>query len=448
MFKREFSFKKSVKFFLGIFLLTTISVLFYYITPILFAWTGPSEGPPGGNLDLVGIVRNRFSMVEANVSGNVEIDLSQGSVFKHTLTGNVTYTGITGYSTGKLNSFKLIVEQDSTEFYEITWPGSVNWRGHVVPSNPGLNTGAIYEFNTYDDGSNWYGFVFYLASAVFGPSPAFLSGVDFFDGTPEKGMIVFKTVGTYSIEPAEIGNVEVLVVAGGGGASRGGGGAGGYLYNGALIFPMESLTVKVGAGGAGGAPNSFGGDGGSSQFYTMTAVGGGGGADTNNATAGRTGGSGGGGGYNSGSGGVGTVGPPRQGYNGGIGYSVIAVPYCGGGGGGASAAGAVGNSVNGGKGGDGVNYFGFYYAGGGGGSWTIAPTGSPASGGLGGGGSAGDRGWNSPGIPGYPNTGGGGGGWHYQDAASMSGGSGGKGIVIVRWGGYSKNYNPTTNAVW
>ncbi len=161
MLKKKFGFKKSLKFFLGVFLLTTISVLFYYITPILFAWTGPSEAPPGGNIDLVGIVRNRFSMVEANVTGNVEIDLSEGSVFKHTLVGNVTYTGITGFSLGKLNSFKIIVEQDSVNLYEVTWPGNITWKNYEYPLNLALSSRGIYDFVTLDDGVTWYGSVYY-----------------------------------------------------------------------------------------------------------------------------------------------------------------------------------------------------------------------------------------------------------------------------------------------
>ncbi len=161
MLKKKLSFKKSLRFFLGVFVLTTISLVFYYITPILFAWSGPSDLPPGGNIDLVGIVRNRFNMVEENVSGNVEIDLSQGSVFKHTLTGNVTYTGIIGFSLGKLNSFKLVVEQDATNVYEIAWPGNITWKNYEYPLNLALSSRGIYDFVTLDDGATWYGSVYY-----------------------------------------------------------------------------------------------------------------------------------------------------------------------------------------------------------------------------------------------------------------------------------------------
>ncbi len=160
-FFRNLGLKKSLRFFFVTFLLTTISLVFYYITPILFAWSGPSDLPPGGNIDLVGIVRNRFNMVEESVSGNVEIDLSQGSVFKHTLTGNVTYTGITGFSLGKLNSFKLVVEQDAVNVYEIAWPGNIVWKTSDNPLNLSLSSFGVYDFVTFDNGLSWYGSLYY-----------------------------------------------------------------------------------------------------------------------------------------------------------------------------------------------------------------------------------------------------------------------------------------------
>ncbi len=159
--------KKRMKVVLSIFLLTTISLLFYYITPILFAWSGPSEPPPGGNLDLMGIVRNRFSMVEESVLGNVEIDLSEGSVFKHTLTGDVTYTGITGFSLGKQNSFRLIIKQNSSTLHAITWSTNIFWKNNEIPSPIPLSSEAVYDFITHDDGVTWYGSVFYEDRNVF-----------------------------------------------------------------------------------------------------------------------------------------------------------------------------------------------------------------------------------------------------------------------------------------
>jgi hypothetical protein len=116
-------------------------------------------------------------------------------------------------------------------------------------------------------------------------------------------------------KPAD-NNIEVLVVAGGGGGGfssgpvskgafiAGGGGGGGYIYVPAYPIPAGgSITVKVGAGGAGrtaqsGAPGGTGGNStfGNTAADTVTAKGGGGGAthyENSRVTAGN-GGSGGG----------------------------------------------------------------------------------------------------------------------------------------------------------
>ena len=114
-------------------------------------------------------------------------------------------------------------------------------------------------------------------------------------------------------------SVEVLVVAGGGGGgggklgTGGGGGAGRFIYHPSFqLADAGSISVKVGAGGSSGSTADFyqGGDGGDSEFvrdnsYQIIAKGGGGGAcpnesgSGNNFANGRNGGSGGGGGADS-----------------------------------------------------------------------------------------------------------------------------------------------------
>ncbi len=207
---RNLGLKKSLRFFFVTFLLTTISLVFYYITPILFAWSGPSDLPPGGNIDLVGIVRNRFNMVEESVLGNVEIDLSEGSVFKHTLTGNVTYTGITGYSTDKLNSFKIIVEQDSVNLYEVTWPVNVIWKISENPMNLSLSGVGVYDFVTFDNGLSWYGNVHYDSRNVFLLSGDIgLGGGDRYIGTTTNSKLSFRTNNTDRVTITNSGDVGI-----------------------------------------------------------------------------------------------------------------------------------------------------------------------------------------------------------------------------------------------
>lgn len=250
------------------------------------------------------------------------------------------------------------------------------------------------------------------------------------------GLHVFTGVGTHTLDctGGTAGTVEVLVVAGGGGGGGGGnggrgsgGGAGGLILNSSFAINAETITVTVGAGGAGGAvaytTAGAGLKGGNSSFSSLTAIGGGGGSGREDSTApGGSGGSGGGGGIsgNSKNGGSGTSG---QGNSGGANWPG-GPNYGAGGGGGAGEPGQRGSSTKGGDGGDGIEYptgSGVYYAGGGAGSY-YSNGGSNGFGGLGGGGNVGS--------PGTPNTGGGGGG---ANTASSTGNAGGSGMVIVKY---------------
>ena len=231
---------------------------------------------------------------------------------------------------------------------------------------------------------------------------------------------------------------EYLVVAGGGGAGgqrSGGGGAGGLLT--ATSFSVSATTISgitVGAGGAGGSTSGSsagqGTNGGNSVFSSITTTGGGGGGGGMNSGSwnnGKAGGSGGGGAANNGTGGAGTAGPPRQGYDGGD----LTGNQAGAGGGGAGAVGAdavTGTSAgpsDGSNGGIGVassiTGSSLFYAGGGG-SGAVGTAGT-------GGSSVGGNGTNSgsTGGAGAANTGSGGGG-----SATGTGGAGADGVVIIR----------------
>ena len=247
--------------------------------------------------------------------------------------------------------------------------------------------------------------------------------------------------------------VEVLIVAGGGGGGNdygGGGGAGGVIYNSSyLVTPGTSYPVTIGAGGA-GAPTvrsalAGGTSGQNSIFATLTANGGGGGGGSNSTGAnGKSGGSGGGGSGLLSPGALGGAGTSGQGNNGGTGGTTP--DYQGGGGGGAGQTGTNGTSPStNAKGGDGLQFSisgtSKYYGGGGG-----AGSGLPAAsvlygeGGLGGGGRGATH--TLPAELGQPNTGGGGGGANRYEASSGHaassigpGGSGGSGVVIVRYFG-------------
>jgi len=299
----------------------------------------------------------------------------------------------------------------------------------------------------------------------------------------------FTGPGTFNVTAA--GNaagsntVDYLVVAGGGGGGSqggGGGGAGGMRFSAttycapspsaprtgtALPVSVQGYGVVIGGGGGGAAASGPGGSGGTgsdgvnASFSTITSTGGGGGGRSGNTSGpgnenGNTGGSGGGTGKNrEQTAAVGNTPPvsPSQGFPGGP----VTFPTStgAGGGGGAGVAGTSGHGPGtpgpcggsqpqkAGPGGDGlqinINGSNTYYAGGGGGGTDVAACGATSplagTGGQGGGGG----GARSPGAPGSNNgqsgtvnTGGGGGGSEWE-CGSTTGGSGGSGIVIIRY---------------
>ena len=260
--------------------------------------------------------------------------------------------------------------------------------------------------------------------------------------------------GTNTERPSGKHTVEYLIVAGGGatGADNdGGGGAGGVLNDSVSMPDGTTFTLTVGEGGVGigtyptGAAQN--GDDSvltDSASLTLTAVGGGRGGQRGGAN-GQLGGSGGGGGsYLSSAGGTGGAGTPGQGNAGGTVNSNTS-PYAGAGGGGAGAAGGSGqagaagigvnkssiiNSTNATSAGVGeVSGSGVWFAGGGGAGSNTAGT---LSGGLGGGGDG--VVYPSSGGNGMANTGGGGGGCGSTAPARTNiGGSGGRGVIILRY---------------
>jgi hypothetical protein len=240
--------------------------------------------------------------------------------------------------------------------------------------------------------------------------------------------------------------VDYLIVAGGGaGGGYGGGGGAGGVVTGQYTTSASTYSLIVGPGGA-DAGHGLGNNGVNSSGFGVTAIGGGRGSHSGSGAA--SGGSGGGGDYSSTSGAAGT---PGQGNAGGDGYSDGGSNrYLGGGGGGAGAAGANAgtNGTYAGDGGAGTNAYstwatatstgvsGYYAAGGGGGASYASPYGTQysGSGGTGGGGQGGG-GNNNPNnaSDGANNGSGGGGAGYYNSAYGYNAGSGGDGIIIVRY---------------
>jgi hypothetical protein len=250
----------------------------------------------------------------------------------------------------------------------------------------------------------------------------------------------FTSSGSFAVE--EGGVIDYLVIAGGGGgatsteyasAGSGGGGGGGFQTGTMNVSSGITYTVTIGAGGAGGSGREVPGSQGGNTIFsgdstTLTSYGGGGGGKGYQyggwgGGAGGSGGGGGGGGNGGGiEGGVGVypgssyISVARQGYDGSSGHGPN---RAGGGGGGAgesrdryvyNANGANGAYST-------ISGTSVAYAGGGGGS---------GNGGVGGGGNTG----LGPASNGTTNRGGGGGGYGTSPGQA---GSGGSGVVIIRY---------------
>ena len=256
---------------------------------------------------------------------------------------------------------------------------------------------------------------------------------------------------TYTWTPTGELTADVLMVAGGGGGGGmigGGGGAGGLLLFDSATITNDQKTITVGNGSSGGVgwnngSNEGGYKGNDTTFTTFeTAIGGGAGRGYMGSRISPDGGSGGGSAlnHNGENSTPGTREPGKatsgQGYDGGPANSDN--PHQpGGGGGGAGGAGI--NSTSGSHGGLGKDLSetfgttygdsGYFASGGGGGNWH----GTAGTAYQGGGGNGTNS--TSKAGDGQKHTGGGGGAAGYSDLTSNStlGGSGGSGIVIIKY---------------
>jgi hypothetical protein len=256
----------------------------------------------------------------------------------------------------------------------------------------------------------------------------------------------FSTSGVFQVTGA--GEFEYLVIAGGGGGSaggsRGGGaGAGGYRTNvvgeisgggsapeTTLTLGVAAYTITVGAGGAGASTDDADGVQGSDSSIgsaNIVSVGGGKAAIGGGVSGGS--GSGASGSVYSLVGGSGTTGQGSAGGN-----ATAVHPYAGGGGGGAGSVGVSYSGSQSGAGGAGqsssITGTSIIRAGGGGGAATSQGA-VRGLGGIGGGGKGAAIGVLA--ISGAANTGSGGGSSENTNPPSLPAGSGGSGIVIIRY---------------
>lgn len=94
------------------------------------------------------------------------LDLESGNVFDITLDASCTLTFSNPPASGRAGSFTLIVRQNGTGGWTLTYPASVKWAGGTPPT---LSTAAsaidILTFCTVDGGTVWFGFLAGLAFA-------------------------------------------------------------------------------------------------------------------------------------------------------------------------------------------------------------------------------------------------------------------------------------------
>lgn len=106
----------------------------------------------GGETALTEVINKyREKLVTLN---NGTINLNEGNVFKHTLTGSATYS-ITNVS-DNAHSFTLIINMGSS-VSTLTFPPSVKWQGGEIPDLTATNKTYILTFMTIDGGTNWLG---------------------------------------------------------------------------------------------------------------------------------------------------------------------------------------------------------------------------------------------------------------------------------------------------
>jgi len=91
-----------------------------------------------------------------NETGTFALDWNAGQKQRATLTGNITTLNITDLDVGAAANFILVLIQDGTGGWTVTWPAAVLWPGGVAPT---LSAGAgdVDLIAFYWDGTNYYG---------------------------------------------------------------------------------------------------------------------------------------------------------------------------------------------------------------------------------------------------------------------------------------------------
>ncbi len=86
------------------------------------------------------------------------IDIADGNVHDLTLGSDCTLT-FTGATANVACSFTMLLRQDGTGGWEVTWPAELEWSGGTAPTlDTTASTVTALAFFTVDGGTSWYGF--------------------------------------------------------------------------------------------------------------------------------------------------------------------------------------------------------------------------------------------------------------------------------------------------
>ena len=102
-----------------------------------------------------GILENYREKLVSLSGTTTAINLLNGNVFTHTLSGNTTYS-ITNAVSGQAHSFTLIINMGST-VRTLTFPVSVKWQGGEIPNLTVASKTYILTFLSVDGGTTWRG---------------------------------------------------------------------------------------------------------------------------------------------------------------------------------------------------------------------------------------------------------------------------------------------------
>jgi hypothetical protein len=97
------------------------------------------------------------AVYSTNVTGSYNIDLANGNVQILTLTGNATLGFLNERGVGYKDPLTIIIKQDATGGWTVTWTGSVSWISNSPDIGTAANNVEVFTLFTPDGGIVWYG---------------------------------------------------------------------------------------------------------------------------------------------------------------------------------------------------------------------------------------------------------------------------------------------------